>query len=349
MRGLVIGKFRPPQNGHMDMINFARQMVDNLTVLVDNIPNELCSIEMEDSVKIIQRVFPDVNVKSINQVTYQEPSDSPNFWDFWKNILLSHADFDVIIGSEDYIIKLAEITDTKYIMYDKHREQIDISATKIRKAMKSITVENADLLNTNLPIETKRILQKNICFLGTESTGKSTITKKLSDLYSTIPIFEYAKFQIEAQGTAINTEILNLFAKGQMANIGNATRRANIINFIDSSTITTQIWSEFLNIEMDKNLVEKECEQNCISEYFLIKPDKYYHMDVHRYNLTWEERVKMHKMFEDKLFSLGLENKTIVLPAFTSTDKYQEILAEKEWKNDTRILQKLSHNIKNVF
>lgn len=55
--GVVIGKFMPLHTGHIHMIESAKNFIDDLTVLVDNLPNGLDTMTLEDRTAIVKKHF----------------------------------------------------------------------------------------------------------------------------------------------------------------------------------------------------------------------------------------------------------------------------------------------------
>ena len=79
---MVLGKFLPPHLGHVYLIEFAREYVDDLSVVVgtlraEPIPGELRFLWMRE-------LFPDVRVVHLTDENPQHPEEHPEFWRIWQ-------------------------------------------------------------------------------------------------------------------------------------------------------------------------------------------------------------------------------------------------------------------------
>ena len=132
--GVIIGKFMPLHKGHEFIINFALNLVDELTILVDNLPADIETVSLKDRVDIMQKTFPNSRVVGMDVVTYQDPSEVPHFWEFWREVMLRNIGYtpDYVIGSMDYVKRLSEEIGCDYVIVDQPRSNYPISATMIR-------------------------------------------------------------------------------------------------------------------------------------------------------------------------------------------------------------------------
>jgi HTH-type transcriptional regulator, transcriptional repressor of NAD biosynthesis genes len=69
--GMILGKFMPPHLGHQCLVDFARNYVDNLTVLGCSIQSE--PIPGDLRYRWMREMFPDVNVVHVTDENPQEP------------------------------------------------------------------------------------------------------------------------------------------------------------------------------------------------------------------------------------------------------------------------------------
>src|SRR5579864_7613401 len=87
-RGFVLGKFMPPHAGHVTLIQSARALVDELTVLLcslsdDPIPGEL-------RLDWMRGLFPGCRVLWHLEPVPQHPKDDRDFWQIWKRVIAHH-------------------------------------------------------------------------------------------------------------------------------------------------------------------------------------------------------------------------------------------------------------------
>ena len=87
---------------------------------------------------------------------------------------------------------------------------------------------------------------RRICIFGPESTGKSTLTRRLSDHYRTVAVPEFARTYLESRQGKVEFSDMELIARGQAANEDALALQANRLLFCDTDLITTTIWSSRL-------------------------------------------------------------------------------------------------------
>ena len=137
-----------------------------------------------------------------------------------------------------------------------------------------------------------------VCFYGPESTGKSTMARRMAKHYHTVFVPEVSREMVTS----------NQFTEEEIVRIGEAqTQRvleqakiANLILFCDSDLITTQIYAEIYLKKVPKALIDLEKK---------IKYDQYLLFDI---DIPWvadglrdmgERRSEMMECFRSKLES----------------------------------------------
>ena len=237
-RGVVIGKFMPLHNGHVYMLDFAQNFCDELTILVDNLEGE--TIPSETRAEIVRKAFPQasVTVKALPNQMPQDPSEHPDFWQIWKDGIEGNLDYkaDYILGAMDYIKDLAKVLGIDYMMIDKERTFVPVSATMIR---------NDPFGNwEHIAPESRSLFAKRICIIGGESTGKTTLAKALAKTFNTPFVPEYARTVIEENGGELELSDYERIAFGQKALNDTLLPKANRVIIHDTDFLTTKIWSE---------------------------------------------------------------------------------------------------------
>lgn len=303
--GVVIGKFMPLHTGHIFLIEFAKNFVDDLTVLVDNLPDHIETMTLEDRVSIVKQTFPDLNVKGIDVVTYQEPEDAPDFWECWRDYIIRNVGKkpDYIIGSMDYIKKLADVIGCEYIMIDKERTHIPISATIIRNAIKSYLhgdISSYNKIKQFIPLATKQYLIKDVYIVGGESTGKTTLSSNLAESLSTTLVKEYAINYIKEVGRDLNERDLLNIARGQLALQNTMRDTSNIFCIHDTDIITTKIWyKKFFGTT--PSLFDELIKKQKNGFYILMKPSINWINEDYRYFEDQKDREWFHEEFKKEL------------------------------------------------
>ncbi len=329
-KGVVIGKFMPLHVGHVYLIDFARNFVDELTVLVDNLPKHIDTMTLSKRVEIVKKQFPDVTVRGIDVVTYQEPEESPFFWEAWRDYIIRNCGYkpDYIIGSMDYIKKLADVIGCEYIMTDKERVSYPISATIIRNAINSYFENKTDFFNIKkfIPAVTNEYITKDIYIVGGESTGKTTISEKLSIDFNTTKIPEYAINYIYDHGRDLNQNDLYNIVRGQLSLQNSLRSESNVFCFHDTDAITTKIWyRKFFGdegIDFFDNIISKQKD----GFYILLKPNLPWVEESYRYFEKNNDRNWFHNEFKKEL---TLYNKNFVELEYNEVIEYFNDNAKK--------------------
>src|SRR5262249_51430981 len=131
---MLLGKFLPPHRGHQYMIDFARRMVDELTVLVCSIPTEPILGELR--FQWMRDHFGRVRVVHCTDENPQEPAgpDDDRFWEIWRASVLSRMEgpLDFVFASEAYGVRLARELGAQFIPVDPLREMVPCSGTMLR-------------------------------------------------------------------------------------------------------------------------------------------------------------------------------------------------------------------------
>lgn len=137
MIGLIVGKFYPPHKGHLSLIRYAERCVDRLYIVVGAKEGESISpairvslLKYFTSLNTIVLNIPDNNPKNVPAY-----SDDPRFWSIWKDNLLENLPEkpDILIGSEDYVPRLAKEMDISYTHLNRAHSDVAISGTLIRE------------------------------------------------------------------------------------------------------------------------------------------------------------------------------------------------------------------------
>lgn len=273
-KGLVLGKFMPPHNGHAYLIDFARHYVDSLTVYVDSLENQ--PIPGALRANWLRELFPSTRIVHPEDQNPQYPNEHPDFWQVWRSSLLkaTGGPIDYLFASEDYGVKLAEVIGATFVPVDVARGNVQISATEIRQ----------DPLThwEFIPRAVRPYFLKRVCIFGPESTGKSTLAANLAKHYGTIAVPEYARTHLELRDGEISEHDFLPIARGQIANEESLAYQADKLLFCDTDLIATTIWSDWLYGKCDA-WIEEQAEMRKYDLYLLTDVDVPWVEDVVRY------------------------------------------------------------------
>jgi HTH-type transcriptional repressor of NAD biosynthesis genes len=240
--GLVFGKFMPLHKGHLSLINFALKNCDRLNVVLchhnkEKIPAEIRLRSLQNELSIFENVnlisfqynneeLPDTSVSSVS---------ASNLWAMAFKKLLPET--DVVFTSEKYGDYLAKAMKIEHICFDEHRIEMPVSGSLIRK--------NPFKYWDYICKEARPFFVKKISILGSESTGKSVLTKRLANYYKTLYVPEAAREILEKTALCRPEDLLQITAT-HAKNIIDQSLKANKLLFIDTDLNITKSYSSFL-------------------------------------------------------------------------------------------------------
>ncbi len=130
--GFIWGKFMPLHRGHMYLIEYAREHVDHLTVLVcsrlhEPIPGNL-------RYQWARELFPGVNVQHCDDEIPSYPHEHPDFWNIWLHTIRRFVPTgpEWVFTSETAGDKLAKILGARHVCVDLGRKAFPVSGTAVR-------------------------------------------------------------------------------------------------------------------------------------------------------------------------------------------------------------------------
>lgn len=240
-KAFVFGKFLPFHKGHEAMINFALNTCDLLTVLVCCSDKEIISDTVRSS--WIKKTFEKekkVEVRTFNYLESELPNtseSSESVSKIWADIFKKHfPDYSLLITSEEYGYFVADFMNIQHIAFDIHKKLFPVSATAVRN----------DVFGNwkFLPNSVKPYFISKIVILGTESTGKTTLTHKLAKHFNCSFVLEAGR-DIIANSNSFTFEDLLQVANEHARRINNAILEDNPLLIIDTDIHTTKSYSRF--------------------------------------------------------------------------------------------------------
>jgi NadR type nicotinamide-nucleotide adenylyltransferase len=236
--GMLLGKYLPPHLGHVYLIDFARHFVDQLTVVVCTLRRE--PIPGSLRYQWMRELFPFCNVVHLTDELPQEPAEHPDFWALWgaalRRVLPGRPNY--VFASEAYGRPLAEVLGGHFVPVDPARAVVPCCATAVR----ADPMANWDYL----PPCVRPYFVRRVCVFGPESTGKTTLARRLADQFGTACVPEYARTLIELNSGRIAAADMLLIARGQNASEEALARSARRVLICDTDARSTCVWSEAL-------------------------------------------------------------------------------------------------------
>ena len=132
MTGVIIGRFMPPHNGHLYLIDFARHMVDRLYVLVCTLSHE--PIPGELRYRWVQELAPTCEIVHITEEIPEARRGAAGATEIWARSVRNAVPEQIthVFASEDYGWDLASHLNAQYVPVDPSRNNIPVSASAIR-------------------------------------------------------------------------------------------------------------------------------------------------------------------------------------------------------------------------
>lgn len=272
--GMLLGKFLPPHLGHVYLAQFAERYADSLDIVV-------CTLEREPipgdlRYEWMSRLFPDANVVHLDEELPQTPDDHPDFWELWDEALRGVLETvpDLVFASEDYGAPLADLFEARFVPVDPAREAVPVSGTDIR----------ANPLDhwEYLPVCVRPYFVRRVCLFGPESTGKTTLARRLADHFETVWVPEYARTLIELTDGEVDHDDMLRIARGQCASEDALAEQANRLLFCDTDPLLTTIWSDVLFGDCADSILRR-AERRSYDLYLLLDADVPWVDDVARF------------------------------------------------------------------
>lgn len=211
-QAFVLMTAMPPTKGHRNLIRFAAQLSEAVTVILCTQPGEPFAAARYWSLVQATNRMANVSVQRIHKVLPQEPEGAEGFWDMWAGFLhtFGFRKGDYIVASEPYGVRLAEEVDGIFMPYDLNRTITYTKGTKVR--------EDYRFYWDDILPEFRPHLKKSVTIFGAESVGKTTTAQGLADdMQNTKWYFEWARPYLESVGAEVTHEKMVNIWHGQLA------------------------------------------------------------------------------------------------------------------------------------
>jgi HTH-type transcriptional regulator, transcriptional repressor of NAD biosynthesis genes len=281
IKAFVFGKFLPFHKGHEAMINFALTQCDFLSVLVccdneETIPGGVRKGWIESTFAGVKNI--EVKVLHYdNRLLPNTSETSANVSEIWSVEFKKHyPDYDLVITSEPYGELVAGFMGIQHIAFDLTKGRHPIFASVIR---------NNIFANWHyLPVAVKPYFAIKVAILGTESTGKTTLTEQLAKHFNCSYVLEAGR-ELIPDSARFTFEDLHLVADEHAKRIDEAILGDSPLIIIDTDIHITKSYAEFT---FDKELPVDEhiYKINKADSYLYLNNDAPYHQDGTRLNKT---------------------------------------------------------------
>lgn len=276
-----------PTIGHKYLIDFAKNLLEDATdkvhVIVGTMDCEpVTGPERWFTIHNTYKHNPRVVVHNLHRDVPQEPSEHPDFWNVWKDIVNEFVKVkpdDYFVASELYGIDMANILGCKFMPCNRYRETVPVKGTPVRQDL----ISHFDYV---LP-EFQKYLRKTVTIFGAESCGKTTMTRFLSKSVNGHFIPEWAREYLETVGAEITDEKMRAIIHGQYAL--QKTAQTDLFNkpfiFQDTDLFSTvgyyRLWGG--GTDADNDLVEHFAKKTKSDLYIVMNDQIPFEEDPLRY------------------------------------------------------------------
>ncbi|KZZ19038.1 hypothetical protein A3752_15790, partial [Oleiphilus sp. HI0081] len=286
--GLVVGKFSPLHKGHEYLIQNAFNQCEDVVVISYSRPEfPSCSAKIREH--WIKSVFPSASVLCVDAATVESwrahsawnlpmPSNSEadHMHRHFTYRLLSYKfglEVDAVFTSEEYGDGFAQFlsdpatgfgSPVEHVCVDLNRETYPVSGSLMR------STRNQDNGLIDQSVQADFSVQK-IVFLGAESTGKSKLSRLLSEQFNEPLVEEYGRDLWEEKNGDLTPEDLIDICITQTHKEDLAQRQARRYIFCDTSPVTTLCYSHAL-FKQRCNIISAFAERP-YHHVFLCEPD----------------------------------------------------------------------------
>lgn len=308
--GLIVGKFSPLHKGHELLIETALAQCETLYILSYYTP-EFAGCESHKREHWLRTLYPTAKIFVIDDEFTQKrfnislpPFGSTDLEErrfvgfLWLQLV--NEPLDAVFTSESYgegfavemssyFANYTEFSGVKHVLVDLERKIVPISGTELRANIHELKELISSIVYASFV--------ERICFLGGESTGKSVLTARLAKEFDTNFTREYGRTLSEAKDNRLVFEDLLRIAKTHIADEEACAGTANRYLFIDTTPLTTLLYSEHLFGKVDPELVWLSHRK--YDRTFLCAPDFDFVQDGTREGDGFRER--QHAWYLEKL------------------------------------------------
>lgn len=327
--GIYFGTFAPLHTGHQQQIYKCASLNDGVLLVVSGYDNDRgaqIGLPLEKRFRYLREAFNDEENIKVSMLNENDLPEMPNGWDEWANRLFEliyhntlERDLSVTfyVGELEYAAELKKrfpADGNQYAVEIADRHDISLSATQIR--------ENPQEHWTHINRVFRRHFSKIVTVMGSASTGKSTLVRRLARSINAPFSEEYAREYEEAFNIDDDELKMDDYARmitGQYdANSREVNSPANQgIVFLDTDAIVTRVYARLYlpreDFEQLEPLFKKTIADERMDLILVIPPITEYIDDGFRH-MEWEEsRHEFHEELMRQLAEFGLMDKVVIL------------------------------------
>jgi HTH-type transcriptional repressor of NAD biosynthesis genes len=265
----------PPTLGHVDLINFAKNLTGDAHVILVTRAEEPYQDERREALTEHFQHVTGVRFSSLHQDSLLAEGNA-----YWAEVLKAHGFVagDILVASEEWGAEIAAMLDGEFYPYDIKRE---IRYTKAGQIRDDIEANWAWIIP-----EFQRRLQRRVVIFGAESIGKSTLTQALKNSYKdAVSVFEYARPYLEVtEGELDVPKMLGIWRgqKALQATVAEMTPTPRVV-FLDTDLYSTLGYWQFWQPETIPAGLAEDAELLKANLYILLNSNIPFEEDPIRY------------------------------------------------------------------
>ncbi|WP_288503447.1 nicotinamide-nucleotide adenylyltransferase [uncultured Leuconostoc sp.] len=335
--GVFFGTLAPMHVGHQAEIYKAAALNDGVVVIASGYTGDRgdqMGLPVEKRFRYLREAFSDESDIKIDYINEDNMPQMPDGWDEWtrtlvatvkRNIVNQDAKITFYTGEPDYKVelekRLPQTGQFKVSLMD--RTVLKISATEIRKD----PIANWDYINRVF----RRHFTKKVTVMGSASTGKSTLVRRLARTSNSPFSEEYAREYQERSNVSDDELIVKDYIRliqGQYdANSREINSPANNgLTIFDTDAMVTKVYADMWLDEADRAqlqpLFDNTISEEQIDLILVIPPVTPYVDDGFRNMSTADEasRWAFHHALMRVIDEYGFMNKVVLLDAKGDSD-----------------------------
>ena len=318
---VYFGRFCPHHRGHLYQIIEASTKCEKLIVVISDNRVQTETICREAGMPVITyqlrkqwlcQQVQDMEHISVRVLDETDIPVYPNGWQAWSDRMREVVPEKIdafFVGDRDYEPTLQKwFPESEMVLFDPARSRYPISATEIRH---DILGNWHYILGPARPFFAKKVL-----IAGTESCGKTTLTKCLAKLFNTSWSEEvgryYARDYLGGDETIFTDGDFGRMAYLQAEQDYQALRSANKVCFFDTDAVVTDYYSELYMGHRNK-LVQAYVDPDKYDVLLFLMPDVKWVSDGMRLNGDQERRERLNQRLLALYEEYGFKDKTILV------------------------------------
>lgn len=242
--GFITTKAAPLHAGHIYLCSQAATQVDELYIVLSHDADrfEQPVLSLKNRILWLKNTFRDIPHIHVVYVDETGIPKYPNGWKEWAGLVKAKLPekIDKIFTSEPKDVKgyNQNWPGTQTVVVDADRKRVPISGTEIRKEpFKHWSF---------MPTMVREQFLKRVCIIGTESTGKTTLTKLLAKHFQTSWVEEYGRTFCERElfgdETLLHFDDYGTIAAQRWIDEVAATKSANRVLLADTNALITNFY-----------------------------------------------------------------------------------------------------------